>query len=71
MRGEGAGKTHGGNKRRKRHRLGKSWRKYRGKMGGGDVERGTRSRGRGETTREGERGFGYDGTETGDGQVGR
>ena len=69
--GKGLGGTHGGGKRRRRHNLGKTWRKCRGKPGGGDGERGTSIGSRGRTLGEGERVFGDAGMETGDSQVGR
>ena len=70
MRGEGTGGMHGGNKRRWRHSLGKHWREYHGKLGGGDRARGTHSMVRGYKAGAGERGFRYSGMETGDAQVG-
>ena len=57
MRGEGARGTHGGDKRWRIHSLGKPWRKYHRKLGGGDRMKVTRSRGWGETAGAGERIF--------------
>ena len=65
MRGEGAGGTYGGVKRRRRHILGKPWRKSRVKLGGGDETRGICSRGREETSVEDEQRVRDAGMETG------
>ena len=70
MSGEGTGGTHGGAKRRRRHISGQPWSKYWGKQVGGEGVRVTDSRGRVEIVGAGKWGFGYDGTETGDTQVG-
>ena len=51
-------------KRWRRHILGKPWMKYFRKLGGGNGERGTLSRGQGEIEGSGEQGFGYSGMET-------
>ena len=69
MRGEGAGGANGFIKRRQRHRLGKPWRKIRKKIGGGDGEIGSYSRGRGETVGGDKRGVGDAGMEMGGAQV--
>ena len=68
--GEGAGGMHGVDKRSHRHSLWQPWSKYNRKPGWGNMERGTHSRGQGETEGSGERGFGYYGMETGEAQVG-
>ena len=70
MRGEGAGGTHGGDNRCRRHILGKHWRKCHSKPGVGNRSRGTFSRGQGETSGAGERVFGDSGMETVAAQVG-
>ena len=70
MRREGTGGTHGGVTRQKRHSLGQPWRKFCGKLQGGNRMRGTQSRGRGETAGVYERGVVDAGMETGDSQVG-
>ena len=62
---------HGGNKRQHIHSLGQPWNKSHGKTEGGDGERGTHSRGRGETAGAVGRGFRDAVMDMGDTQVGR
>ena len=71
MRREGSGGGHGSNKRCQRHSIGKPWRKYCRNVRRRNRVRGTCSRGMGETSGAGKRGFVDSGIDMGDSQVGR